>query len=210
MAGSIGFLELGRSYAQYADFLSDAFRLKKVKPLRRQPVDFLYAHAFELMLKACLLECDHKQDIKSYGHNLLRLYDEVRSQELLGRLIHQVEGVVRERWKRYLRDARDNYGKSLNLGQLSTDERGEFGIHNNDVIGQNIPELRKQIIWLDLHHTADGGEFRYLRCGLDSREFINAFGLSEDVVWRSCFWALEEIYLRFRKHHIVSGVDSPT
>lgn len=200
MAKVVGFLELGRSYAQSADFLRDALCSKQIDLARLEPIDFLYAHAFELVLKACLLENDPELDVADYGHDLLRLYDEVKSQKLLGHLIQHVETAVRDRWKCYLRDARDNYEDLLGLGEATTEERSELGIYENDVIDQNLPELRKQIDWLGSRHKADGGTFRYLRPGLDSREFIQAFSLSENVVYLSSSWALEELYGRFRQN----------
>lgn len=200
MDQSIGFLQLGMSYAQSADLLAGAVCSESVRLSHKHPIDFLYAHALELMLKGCLIVHDPTADVQSYRHDLLRLYDEVKSGQLLNNLIGSVERAHKEHWRRYLRDARDKHRRKLEaaLGPelLSA---GEFGVVDNNIIGSELPDLKKQIVWLDARHKESGSEFRYLRRGLDHRDYITAFGLSINVVWQSSQWACQEIYDHFRE-----------
>ncbi|MBM2294368.1 hypothetical protein JQX09_20805 [Sulfitobacter pseudonitzschiae] len=200
MTKSVGFFELGITYAKSADFLSEACRSEALKINRTEPIDYLYAHAFELILKGSMLEHDPTRDVEEFKHDLLSAYDEVRQTQLLEDLIGSVEKAVRARWKWYLRNARDKYQSDLQLSHLSIEDCEGFGIVDNEAIGRELPELRKQVIWLSERHKAGGGSFRYLRCGWDQRDYVRAFGLADDVVWKSSQWACEEMYNHFRKH----------
>ncbi len=196
MADSLGFVNLGRSYGKSADFLCEAVTTKKISIGRSHPIDFLYSHTFELMLKGCLLEENPSQAIEDYGHDLLCLYDDIKSQKLLNNLIGVVETKAKECWKRYLREARECYAKKL--GRFAQFEG--LGVHDNSGIGKELPELRRQIKWLSERHKEKGGKLRYLQIEWGTREQINAFGLSDDVVWRSSGWAYETIYECFQEH----------
>ncbi|MGO4916901.1 hypothetical protein [Pseudogemmobacter sp. W21_MBD1_M6] len=196
----VGFFELGNAYAKSADFLSNAASLETFKIPRDEPIDFLYAHAFELMLKGCLIAVDPTEDVERFRHNLECLYDTLKSRNSLEGLIINVELAIKERWKQHLQGARDRFKARLDLGVLSTGESEDFGILGNDVIGEQLPDLRRQVVWLSNRHKNGGGHFRYSKCGWDNTEYIKDFGLSDNVVWKSSHWACEEIYDRFRKH----------
>ncbi len=192
-------MQLGWSYAQSARFLEDALAQGQLAVSHDMPVDYLYAHAVELMLKGCLLEHDPAMEVESYGHDLLRLYDCAKSRKVLGDMLARVERSVRERWKSRLRTARDSYRDGLGLGQCASDLE-DFGIFDNDVIGNELPDLRRQVSWLSDRHRDKGGKFRYLQSGFDSRKQIRAFGLSDDVVRLTSYWACEKIYDCFRRY----------
>ncbi len=198
MAKCVGFFDLGKEYAESADFLSNSVNSEAFRNGFDRSVDFLYAHAFELMLKGSLLADDPNTDVEDFGHDLLRLYDEVKASKILNDLVGSTEKVLKDRWKHYLQDARDRYESKLGLGQLTSKERREFGSLDNQAVGSSLPELRKQVIWLSKRHMNSGSEFRYPQWGLDQRQRVAKFGLSDDVVRRSSQWACKELYDRFR------------
>lgn len=150
------------------------------------------------MLKGCILEKDPLTEVEKYGHNLRQLYDEVSCQKLVGDMIAKTERAVRDRWKQHLRGARDEHQAKLMRFGLSEKDTAEFGALSNAQIGDELPSLRDQIIWLSDRHSSDGSRFRYLKTGCDSRSRIEAFGLSDDVVRLSCRWACAEMYQHFR------------
>ncbi len=80
------------------------------------------------------------------------------------------------------------------------EERCEFGSFTNDEIGRELPELRKQIIWLSSRHKEEGSEFRYSKRGLTQRVIIVAMGLNYDVVWQTSHWACDGLYRNFRQY----------
>lgn len=198
MTTSVSFFQLGDAFAKSANFLGNAFGTEPFKVSDSRPVDFLYAHALELILKGSLLEADSTTNVEEFDHDLLKLYDEVKSNGVMDNLICAVEQAVRDKWKWHLRDARDTYKEVLGLGHIPKADSEEFGIFDNEAIGRELPELRKLVIWLNDRHSYHGGKFRYPHSGLDSRLGIQAFGLSENVAWKTAHWACEEMYNRFR------------
>lgn len=193
---SIGWVKLGASYARSADVLSHASPVK-ASQFGAKPVDFLYSHAIELLLKGWMLAVEPQKKPHEYGHDLLALYDAVRVHPKIGTHLIQIESVVCEKWKDYLRSARDDFRKNFNGLDLLPEQLAEFGVLTNAEIGNALPKLRAQISWLSDRHKDSGGEFRYLRLGVDRREKIIAFGLNKDVVWQSLSWACELLHDSF-------------
>lgn len=187
----IGFVQMGKSYAASAKHLDQGHAQGNLKLSHDHPVDFLYAHALELMLKGYLLTVLSDEEVRAFGHDLLGLYDAVKKEPALCDLLKQVERGVRQRWKEHLRSARDDYAARLGLGVLTAKEAEEFEIFDNQKIGAELPHLRKQVIWLSDRHSRAGSEFRYLREGLNRRAQVQMFGLSYDVVRVSLAWACE-------------------
>ncbi|GAB5486121.1 MAG: hypothetical protein Pars93KO_25550 [Parasphingorhabdus sp.] len=128
MSNSVTFFELGRSYLESGRILSEATDFDKSTFYRDEPIDLLFAHAYELMLKGCSLVQDPKRDPRKYGHGLLTLYDDLRSDGFLGDLIINVENSVRNRWKCHLRYARDKYVDSLGLVKLKNRNDDTLGV----------------------------------------------------------------------------------
>ena len=204
----LGYINLGHSYANSANYL--AAHSNEPGNSFSHPINFLYTHAFELMLKGCLLKIDPQRNVKEeFGHNLLKLYDAVKKENPIDNLIENVETAIRKRWKQRLSDARDKWKSRISsegtFSALDTDGRNElFGICNNQEIGNSLNglSLRKQVQWLSNRNNAkDGSEFRYLKIGPDQKLFFEAFDLNDDVVWKSSEWACAEIYQNFINHY---------
>jgi hypothetical protein len=194
---SLGLIELGRSYATAADHLVAELGEGRLELHRAGPVDFLYAHALELMLKAWCLEADPATKVKEkFGHDLVGLYDRLKEHDVTRDLRRTVEKKVRDLWKAELRKVRDAYATSLGLPISSVYE--DLGMFNNELIGNALPELRNQFLWLGDRHKETTQRFRYAMLGSDSRQIVTGFGVSIDVVWQSAGWACGVFYERFR------------
>ncbi len=197
VANAVGFVQLGWSYGQCAICLEDNVQSNNLTLGFDNPIDYLYAHALELMLKGCLLYHDPSHPVESHGHDLLSLYDEVKSLCVADGMLLSVERAVRNAWKNRLREARDHYARSIGLPSHTSAAGEEFGIYDNRKIGDELPELRHQVAWIGSRNKGNGGQFRYFHPGIDSRPRIEQFGLSDDVVRLTLRWANEGIHGRF-------------
>ena len=162
--------------------------MKETHQFRHEaPVEYMYCHGLELLLKGGLIhfgKCAGK--VLERGHKILLLYDDAKCQEGFSEVISSIEAKVRDDWKTHLRQSRDKIKEPLEgLGIKNTEELKDFGVHDNAVIGNALPALRDQIVWLDDRHAKDGGLFRYPKERLDNRPTIVAFGLNEDVILRT-------------------------
>jgi len=162
--------------------------LKETHQFRHEaPVEYMYCHGLELLLKGGLIhfgKCAEK--VLERGHKILLLYDDARCQEGFSEVISSIDAKVRDDWKTHLRQSRDKIQEPLErLGIKSAEELEQFGVHDNAVIGNALPALRDQIVWLNDRHAKEGGLFRYPKERLDNRQIVLAFGLNEDVVLRT-------------------------
>ncbi len=197
---AIGFVQLGRSYAASADHLAAAVAAGNLCLPHELPVDYMYAHAVELLLKGCLLATNPNEAVDRFRHDLMSLYAEVGTRNVSGDILASAEHAVRDRWKRHLRSARDTIIEKFNLEDLSDAALAEFGLYDNATIGAELPELRTHVAYLGMRHSKGGGQLRYLHVGLDVRPRIEAFDLFEDVVWRTVGWGCEAMEAGFHRH----------
>jgi len=176
-----------------ATYLSVAERKNDPSLRHEPPIDYLYAHGFELFLKGALLLSGRDLGVvQKFSHNLIKLYDEVENETRLEGLISTAEKHVKTKWKSRLRSARDDHKTKLQKFGLSEPDTQELGCFDNATIGDALPELRPQVQWLNDRHTRNGGLFRYYpterKDQFYQRQQITVFDLSDDVVRLSMEW----------------------
>ncbi|PFG63864.1 hypothetical protein AXZ77_2485 [Thioclava sp. ES.031] len=193
---AVGFFEKGHSYLQTADFVARGVEAGNLKLNFDDPVDFLYAHSLELMLKGCLLLDDPAANPNEYGHDTLRLFDEVLSRKFGGKILGAACENLRNNWKSHLRKARDIYALKFDVDETAL---SELGIASNAEIGEALPSLRKQVSWIAERNRASGGKFRYPVNENYRRQIVDAFGIRMDVVRSSISWGCADIYHGFRR-----------
>ncbi|WP_103255594.1 hypothetical protein [Tabrizicola aquatica] len=193
---ALGFVELGKSYLDASRALQADLDQASLRLRFEHPVDLLFAHALELMLKGCILDDDPGRSVEDFGHNLARLYASVRRSKRGGPLIRASEKAVRNRWRDRLRGARDDLQSGLGL---PIEAAKDFGVLSNAEIGSALDELdlRRQVYWASDRHSQGGSMFRYLVPGLYSRDKAMIFGLNDDVFRLSIFWGCEELHRAF-------------
>lgn len=189
-----GNVNFASSYLTAANHLAEERSIGTVKLTYDAPILLLYAHSFELLLKAAAVHLGTSQEkAESYQHNLLNLYEYLRSDPVGLGWIVDLEGSVRDRWRDLLRTSRDKYQSRLESYVGPVHQNGEFGIHSNDAIGRSIPKLIHQVQWFSERHAKGGSQFRYLEPRIDQYTQISAFGLKEHVPMRSIQWASEHL-----------------
>ncbi len=193
---ALGFVNFARSYLQTAQCAIRQVEAGNLKITYDAPLFALLAHSLELNLKASLLLLGKPQnEVRSYEHRILHLFDSAQEIENETVSITALEKTVRARWKSYLRSSRDDYRRRISTWVGSEEESvlEEFGVFSNETIGNELPKLREQIDWLHRRHSRDGSQFRYLKKGFYQSKVITAFGLHEDVQLRTLEWACEEL-----------------
>lgn len=190
----IGYARSGWSYVKSGAFLDEAQRADSLSINPDMPIYYLFAHGLELTLKGLLLRHSPGSDVQRYGHKLLNLYDDLRHSDETRPVILGAETTVRNRFRNYLRTLRDRYEAKIGLDAPDEETRRELGSFSNQQIGDTLPELRRQVEWLDRRHRDDGGQFRYLKTGPDQRPEIHAFGKKINVVGLMTCWACAELH----------------
>ncbi|MEO0403220.1 MAG: hypothetical protein AAF214_12660 [Pseudomonadota bacterium] len=186
MTAGFGLITLGDDYVRAADHLFESH----IQFRHQGPVEYMFAHGFELLVKGGLLLSGRSQDeIRDYQHNLLQLYGAARSQDPVETCIKGAERHVKHKWKTLLRRLRDDRRAVFQESGISDPNALQhFGVHSNETIGKELPGFRAQIVWLDKRHRHAGGLFRYYESHVGDREEIEASGSNYDVVLQSMSW----------------------
>jgi len=197
----LGFITLAESYQECASVLVSQLKDASLQLRHDAPIDNLYAHSLELYLKGALLAYGRNEtDLRNFGHNLLAIYDTLRSEIGSKELVADLEGTIRKNWEIYLRSERDKYSAVFEQqGMVSNEALQENGVLNDDEIAQELPNLRDQVVWISERHSKRGGVFRYHQTRLDYRMKVKAFGLDEDIVWRTANYLGKETNARLLK-----------
>ena len=190
-----GFINYSRSYLTAASYIDEGVKTKKVELRFDAPVFALLAHSLELSLKGALILAGVPHGkVEVFGHKLLELYDAVLSNSKQAGLISEAENACRSNWKSLLRKARDEHqAKMIAVFGKEVGNTPELGVFDNQTIGRELPELRDQVKWLNERHTHRGSLFRYHETRIDQYLEINAFGLRENVPFRTVFWGCDAI-----------------
>lgn len=137
----IGFFNLGLSYLDAADILSqrhldsgDSFRLRFEHPLRH-----LYAHAWELFLKACLFQqgWTPAQMKRKIGHNLSKAWDEIERGRFAELDLHSDTRIVPEML--------DQFHPTKQYAYPETGSRREFSIPYIRAASQRFRLSREEV-----------------------------------------------------------------
>ena len=191
MTGSkhIGFATTGWSFARSARMLETQLNTGDLWLSHDMPIDHLFAHAIELMLKGLVLKHQPEAKVREdFGHRLLDLYNRLNSRTDTKSYISEAEKKVGNHWKRLLRDARDAHEATLGV-ELTDEDRCEFGSFSNAQISTSLPKLRDQIEWLAKRHGQNGDVFRYFQERLERRKVVQSMGVNLDVVRETAFQA---------------------
>ena len=149
------------------------------------PIDFLFAHGLELVLKGCL-RMTSKPDLEvgNYQHDLDRAYWDLK--RIWPAATNLAESKVRKYWKDKLRTMNAGHVASLeSFGISDKNDLAEFRAVTNSDIGQSLPELGKVISWYSQLHNRSGSSFRYLKVGLVSRPALKIAGETLDATRES-------------------------
>lgn len=191
----VGQFTLGQDFFSAARFLFEGTKNDDLNFRHSGPVEYMYAHALEPMLKGGLQFFGQPTD---RSHNLHRLYDLAKQNASLSQRVATTEIAVKQHWREFLREARDAPSAKLKSYGISDPSLlWELGSFDNATIGENLPSMVRAVIWLGDRHTDDGGQFRYFKEGLDRRKVVHAFGLNEDVVLRTLDWGCEGLSGQF-------------
>ena len=159
---AVGFVTLGQEYANAARTLQNGNTSYGRSLIHLNPVGFLYCHAIELCLKGLFLAGQPEGSPKDFEHDLVRLYDAVDSCAIAGPVLQQVSNNVRARIKAELREGRNGLRSEwLDFSKEEMDEL--FRLPTDQEIEEALPNLRKEVVWLNRHHKGNGGKFRYPR-----------------------------------------------
>ncbi len=193
MTTHLAYFRLAKDYLECANLLSAASHSRQVELESDSPILATLAHAFELSVKAHLLEASLSlSEIERFGHNLEAAYRKLC--ELNRPQTESMKKAVATKWRKMIRSARDDHNSRLNkIGIFSTEGMREFGSLTNDEIGAGIPKLHDDIRWLSDRHNHRGSVFRYTKFGCDSRPHIRCVGLDIFTVERSILWATEAL-----------------
>jgi hypothetical protein len=186
-----GFITLGESYAKSAEKLISATETNEINLRHDAPIYYLLSHSLELLLKGLLLSNGKShEDVEKFGHHLKNLYDVAKCEQ--SELINGTESHVKSKWRTNLQKSRDEHKqKFIAIGITEPEDLSEWGVHENSVIGSELPVLPAQVDWLSARHTYEGGLFRYHQTRYESIPHITAFGLNMNVVFYSTLWACE-------------------
>lgn len=192
------FAIMAESYLDCATFVSSGMKSKSVSPRHDAPLYQLCAHGFELALKAVLLTADEDLGLpEAFGHDLIKLYDALKTANSTKATIINTEQFVKSRWKTLVTSARDVEKKRLlSWAPNHPDILKEFRIPSNQEIDEGVPQLKHQVRWFSDRHKSKGGLFRYQVPRIDTRLNINICGLDEDAATNSIIWAGYELCKR--------------
>jgi len=192
----VGFFRYAETYFEAALYLEEGHSSGDLALTEESPIDFLFGHAIEMFLKSLLLGAGRSQsDVKGFNHNIPRLFQELKSNQSTEELIRTLERDFRAHWKSLLREMRDEYASSLPL-----DAGEEFGVYDNETIGQGLPELAQTIEGIyAISNNSRYFEKRYLRLPA-----YVAFGKSVSVLRESEIWMCSELK-KLKNHRLISG-----
>ena len=184
-------LTAARDYLAASSFLLSAPKAREPVSRFSAPANYLVAHGAELTLKAYLSWSGMSDtDVAALGHNLANAYQKIKTQD--STLAKAVEKVVGTEWRNYLKVARSAQVSALaDYGVTSEDYLASLGIPSNADIAEQRPTFARDLHWLSDRHMSNGGSFRYPQFGLDSAQYIQAFGLNECTVPKTVHWGCE-------------------
>ena len=186
-------LNAAQDYLDASNFLLTSPKSKRQRPTFSAPANFLLAHGAELTFKAYLSWSGTKDsDVVAVGHNISRAFQKIKANS--PSFAKEVEQLVASKWRKYLQEARKTQVDALVAKGLNPEtDFASLGIPSNSDIGEGLPTFARDLQWLSDRHKKNGGRFRYLEFGLDTKKVIQVFGLNEPTVPNSIYWGCEFI-----------------